>query len=117
MTRPCTFFMLLKATRHWHELGACGQQAELDDARLAVFNGYPDLRMTRYAAGAFHGRCTDVIVWETPDAAQYHDAVESLRQRPFFGAPLFEIVDVVAAVEDDEIEVETTYPPFATYAL
>jgi hypothetical protein len=117
MTRPCTFFMLLKATRHWHELGACEQQAELDHTRLAVFNGYPDLRMSRYAAGAFHGSCTDVIVWETPDAAQYHEAIESLRERAFFGAPLFEIVDVIAAVEDDGFDAEAVYPPFAALPL
>jgi hypothetical protein len=35
---------------------------------------------------------------------QYVAAVEALHARPFFATPLFEIVDVIAAVEDDEDE-------------
>ena len=102
-----TFFMLLKATTHWHALDADAQRAVFDEALMTVFNGYPELRMSRFNAGAFHGRCTHVIVWTLTDGAdawQYEAAVEALHARRFFAAPLFEIMDVIPAVEDDEDE-------------
>ena len=99
-----TFFMMLKATSHWRALDADAQRAAFDAVLLTVFNGYPDLRMSRYNAGAFHGRCTHVIVWELrcgADAWQYEAAIEALHAQPFFGQPLFEIVDVIPGVEDE----------------
>ena len=102
MTRSCTFFMLLEATAHWRDLDADAQRDLFDDASATVFNGYPDLRMSRYASGAFHDRCSDVLVWQTSgDLSQYHAAIDTLRAQPFFGAPLFEIIDVVPGIEDD----------------
>ena len=102
MTRPCTFFMLLKATPHWRDLGVEERRKVFEQALDTVFNGYPDLRMTHYATGAFQGRCTDVIVWETTDVSQYDNAIGALGEQPFFGAPMFEIVDVVAGMNSDD---------------
>ena len=102
-----TFFMLIKATTHWHALDADAQRAVFDEALMTVFNGYPELRMSRFNAGAFHGRCTQVIVWalaDRADAWQYAAAVEALHARRFSATPLFEIMDVIPAVEDDEDE-------------
>lgn len=99
-----SFFMLLKATPRWRALDHDAQRAVFDDALMTVFNGYPELRMSRYSTGAFHGRCTHVIVWELADGAdvwQYEAAVEALHDQPFFAAPLFEIMDVIPGVEDD----------------
>ena len=102
-----TFFMLLKATAHWRALDADAQRGVFDDALMTVFNRYPELRMRRFNASAFHGRCSHVIVWEVcgdADVWQYVAAVEALHARPFFATPLFEIVDVIPGVEDDEEE-------------
>ena len=104
MTPSRTFVMLLAATRHWRELDPAARREVFDDTLALVFNGFPDLRMSRYAAGAFDSRCSDVIVWEAGDVAQYHAAIALLQRQAFFGAPLFEIVDVIAGVEDDEFE-------------
>jgi hypothetical protein len=96
--------MLLKATPRWRALDHDAQRAVFDDALMTVFNGYPELRMSRFSTGAFHGRCTHVIVWELADGAdvwQYEAAVEALHDQPFFAAPLFEIMDVIPGVEDD----------------
>jgi hypothetical protein len=101
------FFMLLQATAHWRGLDIDAQRGVFDDALMTVFNGYPELRMSRFKAGAFHGRCSHVIVWALSagaDVSQYVAAVEALQARPFFATPLFEIVDVIAGVEDDEDE-------------
>ena len=102
-----TFFMLLKATTHWRALDSDAQRAVFDLALMTVFNGYPELRMSRFNAGAFHGRCSHVIVWELDrgaDVWQYEAAVDALHSQPFFAKPLFEIVDVIPGVEDDEDE-------------
>jgi len=103
-----TFFMLLKATAHWRALDTDAQRGVFDDALMTVFNGYPELRMSRFNAGAFHGRCSHVIVWELiarADVRQYVSAVEALHAQPFFATPLFEIIDVIPGVEDDDDEV------------
>ena len=109
------FFMLLKATSHWRALDADAQRDVFDAALMTVFNGYPELRMSRYSAGAFHGRCTHVIVWELLDGAdawQYEAAVEALHAQPFFARPLFEIVDVIPGIEDD-VDMLTPLQAFA----
>ena len=101
---PRTYFMLLEATVHWRALDADAQRAVFDDALMTVFNGYPELRMSRYSAGALHARCTHLIVWELlddGDVEHFDAAVQALREQPFFGYPLFEIVDVIPAIEDD----------------
>ncbi len=103
LQRSRTFFMLLKATTNWRVLDHDAQRGVFDAALMTVFNGFPDLRMRWFDAGAFHGRCTQVAVWELAHGAdewQYEAAVEALYAQPFFGAPLFEVVDVIAGTED-----------------
>jgi Darcynin, domain of unknown function len=107
MNRSCTYFMLLQASAHWRALDRDAQRSVFDRALERVFNGYPELRMSHYASGAFHGRCSHVIVWEAGDVAQYHAAVEALHAEPFFGAPLFEIVDVIQGVEAPDDDADT----------
>ena len=102
-----TFFMLLKATTHWRALDTDAQRAVFDQALMTVVNGYPELRMRRFNAGAFHGRYSHVVVWELScgaDVWQYEAAIDALHAQAFFAAPLFEIIDVIPAVEDDEDE-------------
>ena len=111
-----TFFMLLKATTHWRALDTDAQRAVFDAALMTVFNGYPELRMSRFSAGAFHCRCSHVIVWELQagaDVWQYEAAVEALHAQPFFATPLFEILDVIPGVEDDA----DTLLPIEAYAV
>jgi hypothetical protein len=104
MNRSCTLFMLLNSTSRWRALDE-GERREVFDAALSlVFNGYPDLRMTHYATDASRTCCSDMIVWETTDISQYEEAVEALGSTPLFGGRLFEIVDVIAGVDDDDAE-------------
>jgi hypothetical protein len=104
MDRPRTFFMLLASTTRWRALDAGARREVFDAALSLVFNGYPDVRMTHYATGASRSHCTDMILWETTDVAQYEEAIEALAATPLFGAPLFEIVDVIAGVADDDLD-------------
>jgi hypothetical protein len=67
-----------------------------------VFEAYPELSLRRFDSAAFAGRCSDVLVWETSDVAQYHDAVERrCATVDRWARPWFEVVDVIPAVEDE----------------
>ena len=110
-----TFFMLLKATHHWHSLDPGAQRAEFDQALITVFNGFPDLRMSRFSVGAFEGRCSHLFVWTLigdDNAWQFDAALQALQQQAFFAKPLFELVEVIAGIEDDDDELL----PFQAFA-
>lgn len=115
MSRPYTVFMLLKATPHWLALSHDERQAFHDRLSMQVFDRFPEVRLRCYDAGAFHGRCTDVALWETTDLPQYYFAVDALRDTEFFGKPYFEVVDVITGVEDGWQAHEAL--PFAAAAL
>jgi hypothetical protein len=114
MNQPSsTHFMLLQATRHWRELDAADQRAAFDDALDHVFNLYPELRMSHFAVAA-GARCTHLVVWEAGDPKQLQDALASLGQQAFFGAPLFEVVESIAARAGESTEDD---PPAAALAM
>jgi hypothetical protein len=100
MPRRYAFFMLLQSTPRWRALDASEQHAHYDSVLMRVFEGYPDLRLRRFDSAAFAGRCSDVLLWETSDVAQYHDAIASLREAGLLSPPWFEAIDVIPAVED-----------------
>ncbi|HKX39886.1 MAG TPA: darcynin family protein [Burkholderiaceae bacterium] len=100
MPRCYTFFMLLQSTSRWRTLSVDEQHAHHDALLMQVFEGYPELKLRHFDSTAFAGRCSDVLLWETTDVAQYYHAVEWLRDRGPLGAQWFEVVDVIPAVED-----------------
>ena len=98
--RPYTVFMLLKATAAWLALSRDEPDAHYDSALMQVFNRFPAVRLRCFDASAFHGRCSDVLVWDTTDMAEYHEAVETLRAHPLLGQRYFEIVEVIPSIPD-----------------
>ena len=117
MTATSTYFMLLQATRHWRELPPADQREVFDDVLAMVFNRFPDLRMSHYAVGGPCGRGTDLLIWEAGEPAQYEEALAALRGEAFFGAPLFEIVEVLPAVAAEDGEADALLAPPAMLAL
>jgi hypothetical protein len=100
MTRRYCFFMLLHATPQWRALDRHARDAHHDALLARVFDGYPEVRVRRFESTAFDGRCSELLLWETEDVAQYVHAVETLREAGLLGAPWFETLDVIPAVED-----------------
>ena len=100
MPRRYSFFMLLLGTPRWRALDADEQYAHHDAMLMRVFEGYPDLQLRRFDSTAFGARCSDVLLWETSEVAQYHEAIESLRECGLLDAGWFDVVDVIPAVED-----------------
>ena len=110
MPRCYTFFMLLQSTPRWRALGLDEQHAHHDALLTHVFEAYPELSLRRFDSAAFAGRCSDVLVWETSDVAQYYEAVEALREAGLLTRPWFEIVDVIPAIEDAWREHDPSLP-------
>jgi hypothetical protein len=110
MPRRYTFFMLLQSTPRWRALALDEQQAHHDALLVHVFEAYPELSLRRFDSTAFAGRCSDVLVWETSDVAQYHEAARALRDGGPLGAVWFEVLDVIPAVEDDGHDVDPLLP-------
>ena len=98
--RPYTVFMLLKANACWLALSRDERDALYDSALVTVFNRFPSVRLRCFDASAFHGRCTDILVWDTTDLPEYHEAVETLRQHALLDQRHFEIVDVIPSIPD-----------------
>ena len=110
MQRRYTFFMLLRGTPLWRALELDEQHARHDELLVRVFEAYPELSLRRFDSAAFASRCSDVLVWETSDVAQYHDAIAALRDGGPLGPVWFEIVEVIPAVEDHGCERDPLLP-------
>jgi hypothetical protein len=100
MPVPYTVFMLLQATPHWLALDREQRDALRDDALSRVFNHFPEVTLRFFDASAFHGRCSEVLVWETGDLPEYREALDALRSHDLLGKPCFEVVDVIASVAE-----------------
>jgi hypothetical protein len=98
--QPYTVFMLLRATARWRDLDADERESLRDSALVHVYNRFPAVRLRLFDASAFHGRCSDLMVWETTDMPEYRAAVESLRHHALLREPHFEVLDVIPSVPD-----------------
>ena len=98
--QPYTVFMLLRATPRWLDLDTDERQSLQDSALVHVYDRFPAVRLRFFDASAFHGRCTDLMVWETTDMPEYRAAVESLRRHALLHEPHFEVLDVIPSVPD-----------------
>jgi hypothetical protein len=98
--RPYTVFMLLKAQAPWLALSRDERDALYDSALVTIFNRFPAVRLRCFDASAFHGRCSDLLVWDTTDMPEYHEAVETLRGHALLDQRHFEIVDVIPTIPD-----------------
>ncbi|MFO1080422.1 MAG: darcynin family protein [Reyranellaceae bacterium] len=104
MSRPYTFFMLLRSQPDWLRLARAERRRFVADEIAPLLTRHPEVRLRFYDAEAFSGRCTDVAVFETADLAAYRFLVDGLRDTPFFSHPYFTVVDIVPAVEDGYVE-------------
>lgn len=94
-----TVFMLLRTTPAWLALSRPERAGIAGKAFSdAMTDGAVSLRY--FDAEAFHGRVTDVAMFDAQDLFAYYAVVERLRDSPLFSVPYFQVVDVVPALED-----------------
>jgi hypothetical protein len=95
-----TYFMLVRTTPQWLSLSREARMTFADQVFKPVVGKFPAVSLRYFDAEAFNARCTDVLMWETADPAQYNFMVDALRDTPMYSVPYFEIVDIIGAVED-----------------
>ena len=95
-----TYFMLVRTTPQWLSLSRDARMTFADKVFKPVVGKFPAVSLRCFDAEASNARCTDVLMWETTDPAQYNFMVDALRDTPMCSVPYFEIVDIIGAVED-----------------
>jgi hypothetical protein len=93
------FFMHVRTTASWLALTPNERFAFLGETIAPILGRHPDVSMRFFDSEAFHAGCTDVVMWETASILSYQAIVEELRETLFWGG-YFEIVDIVASIEN-----------------
>jgi chlorite dismutase len=93
------FFMLVRTTPTWLSLTPDERFAFLGEGVAPILDRHPDVSMRFFDSEAFNADYTDVVMWETRSIMSYQAIVEELRETPFWGT-YFEVVDIVAAIEN-----------------
>jgi len=99
-----TYFMLLNALPTWLSMDRTARRAFHADVLAPILAAHPATRLRYYDAEAFTGRCSDIAVFETEDSQDYSDLVEDLRDTPFFGAPYYQVIDIIPAIENGYLD-------------
>lgn len=97
-----TVFMFIKATRKWLDLSPMERERDWGREFGPLLAAHPEVRMRYYDAEYYTARVSDVIVWEFEDATSYRALIQKLRDTDFWNG-LFEIVEIIPAIEDDYI--------------
>ena len=92
-------FMHLRTASAWLALSRDVRREIATPAFESALAG-SGVRLRYFDAEAFHGRCTDVALFETEDMQAYYFVVERLRDSPLFSTPYFEVIDIVVCVEE-----------------
>ena len=95
-----TFFLMLRSTPAWLALSRAERAAYVDEAVKPIFAAHPPRSSRFYDAEALSGRCSDIMVIEADDLLSYGFLIDALRDIAFFGAPYFQVLDIIPALED-----------------
>ena len=93
------FFMLVRTTPVWLQLTPVERFGWLDEVVRPILAANRRVTMRFFDSEAFNSRCSDVLLWETADVMAYQAVVEALRETSFWGT-YFDVVDIVASVEN-----------------
>jgi hypothetical protein len=94
-----TFFMMVRTTNEWIALTPPERFAFVDSVIRPILGRHRDVSMRFFDSEAFNARVSDVAMWETDNLMSYQAVVEELRETQFWGH-YFEIVDIIAAIEN-----------------
>jgi hypothetical protein len=95
------FFILLRATPAWLRLSREQRKALADQTLGPILQSHAgQLRMRYFDAEAFSAQCSDVMMTETHDPKHHYFFMEQLRDTLLISAPYFEVVQIIASIED-----------------
>ena len=96
---PFTIFMWVRTLPAWLSLPPSERFAFVDSVVRPLLGRHPEVRLRYFDAEAFHGRITDVLLWETHSLARYQSLVEGLRETAFWDR-YFQVLEIVPSVEN-----------------
>ena len=96
---PMTVFMLVRTTNAWLALSPEERFAFLGTTIQPILEKRSTVSLRFFDAEAFSAQVTDVLVWESPQLAEYQAVIEDLRETAFWGV-YFEVVSIIPAIEN-----------------
>jgi hypothetical protein len=94
-----TFFVLMKATKHWLALSRAERNQFVAESLQPLFAKYPTVTARFYDAEAFTTHFSDITVFETEVIQDYYFLIEGLRDTAIFTLPYFDFVEIIPAIE------------------
>jgi len=104
MPKRYTFFIHMKATKHWLSLSIEERGTFFQEVIREIFERYPNVRSRLYDINSFPTKCSDIAVHETENIDDFHSLREDIRKTKIFTVPYFEIVDIIPTVEEGFLE-------------
>jgi Darcynin, domain of unknown function len=93
------FFMHVRTTNAWLALVPKDRFGFLEEVIKPILGRNPKVSMRFFDSEGFSADVTDVIMWESVEVMAYQAVVEELRETKFWG-PYFEVVQIVASIEN-----------------
>jgi hypothetical protein len=100
------FFVMLRALPAWLRLSREQRRAHAANHLTPLLAHQTAIRMRYFDAEAFTASCSDVMMIETDDPQHHYFFMERLRDSPLLSEPLFEVVQVVPAIEEGFVAFE-----------
>lgn len=100
------FFVMLRAMPAWLRLTRAQRAAVIAEHLTPLIAASKAIRMRYFDAEAFSASCSDVMMIETDDPKHHYFFMERLRDSVLITEPLFEVVQIVPAIEDGYADFE-----------
>ncbi len=101
------FFILVRALPAWLRETRAQRQIIWRRDVQPCFDADPAVSMRYFDAEIFTARCSDLLLVEADDIDAYNNLMEGLRDSPLFAHPYFELIDIIASVEEGYRRYET----------
>jgi hypothetical protein len=102
LQKPMFVFWLVKTNPSWLALKPIGEGGRFDYVEKVlkpIIGKHRGVSLRFFDIEAFSTVCTDLMMWEVSDLADYNALVESLRETRFWD-DYFQIVYILPGVED-----------------
>jgi hypothetical protein len=100
------FFVLLRAMPAWLRLTRVQRAARVAEHLTPLIARSEAIRLRYFDAEAFSAACSDVMMIETDDPRHHYFFMERLRDSVLISEPLFEVVQIVPAIEEGYVDFE-----------
>ena len=99
--KPYTILMLMNATPQWLSLTREQRANYFEKSVLPSFQEVSKtVKVRLFDSEYFHAKVSDFMIVETASLNDYQQLIERLRDSKIYGAPYFEIKDIIVGQEN-----------------